>query len=618
MIRFCRYPFVGYFGLFLLGTSSVIAQTFSADSLRLAQITDDSVRLRQLADLAVNAPYDHGQKPQQALLTLHALRAWQQKYRPQSLFLTAYLIDREGRLRQFAGQQAQALAAFQGALDLFKSAANHGYVVRTIQRIAALYTELEQPKESERYMRQSLTYLDQHPLPPGEQRRLRALAYEHLSTAAARQGREFESLRLLKQAQSLYAANGDSLEYRTTLVNEAVKYRKLGRYREAVAANFRAEAAFLRAHDPVGLPYIYSNLPSALMGLGRYDEAERYARRALALSDSTPQRWIFREDIFKTLAQIYEKQARWQEALGAYRAHQAAHDTLFNQRQREQLQTLEVTYQTRQQEEKIAALGAQNTARQRQILALATGATLLLLLAGGLYVLTVRLRRSRYRIQQQSDQMQLLLRELHHRVKNNLAMVSGLLELQGNRLGDETARQAFAEGRQRVQAMALLHQRLYQAEAPTSIEPAEYVSDLVRTLSEAYGYHPDNLALDIRVEVPALDVDTAIPLGLILNELLTNAFKHALPLAAQPRLSVWLLGLGSFVELTVADSGPGLDRARWEQPGGSFGKRLVAALTEQLRGTLTLDTRAGTRFLLRLPLPNTTPLPVGNRPSEAA
>lgn len=585
-----------------LGPGFLPAQDFSADSLTITQISDDSLRIRKMADLAVNAPFQYGQTTRHGLATLALARRWHEARRPPSRFLNAYLTDRSARLQQAAGRPAEALAGFQRALQEFRAIGHHEFIVKTLQRIAALYTELAKTDESERYINQSLAHLRAHPLADLSQTRwLQAIGYEYLSTIESRRGRVAQGLVHLKKAQALFLQNGDALEYRTLLVNEAIQYKKLGRFAEAVATNYRAEAEFKRAGQRDELAYVYSNLPGALMGLGRYDEARTYAERALVLADSMPERWAFREDLFRTLSEIHERQGDYAAALAAYKQHKTAHDTLFNQAQRQQLQTLEVQYQTRQQDERIATLDAQNSARQRQVLGLGIGAGLLLVLAGGLYALTLRLRRSQRRIQQQSDQLHLLMRELHHRVKNNLATVSGLLELQGNRLGDETARRAFAEGRQRVQAMALLHQRLYQAETPTTVEPGEYFADLVRTLSEAYGYAPGSLRVELNVAVRELDVDTAIPLGLILNELLTNAFKHALPQTPDPRLTVQLRAEDRALELLVADNGPGLDPAHWHRPGGSFGKRLVAALADQLGGTLRLENSGGTRFVLRFP-----------------
>lgn len=256
---------------------------------------------------------------------------------------------------------------------------------------------------------------------------------------------------------------------------------------------------------------------------------------------------------------------------------------------------------TRQKEADIRQLQDKNQLQQRQLAGLALSVGLFVLLSGLLSWQYRRIRQNRTQIQHQAEQLRMLMRELHHRVKNNLAIVSGLLELQSNRLADESAKRAFREGQQRVQAMSILHQRLYQTEAVTTIDMGDYVTSLIESLMGAYGYTSETLQVDVSVEKQEIDVDLAIPFGLILNELLTNAFKYALPTTSKPRLSVGLHHQSDGITLRVADNGPGLDMASWHRPGGSFGKRLIAALSDQIGGIISVENHNGTQFLIRIP-----------------
>ena len=214
------------------------------------------------------------------------------------------------------------------------------------------------------------------------------------------------------------------------------------------------------------------------------------------------------------------------------------------------------------------------------------------------------------RLAEQSEQLQTLMRELHHRVKNNLAIVSSLLNLQTYRLSDTEAIEAVQESQRRVEAMSLIHQRLYRTDAVTTINMADYVTDLVESLMAAYGFEPDQFDLTIRVEEPEVDVDVAIPMGLILNELLTNAFKyaysstgHRIGLRKRPALHIALHQTDGLT-LEVQDNGPGLDLSQWHSPdaadapaeASSFGHQLIASLTEQIGGTLTVENRNGAYF----------------------
>ncbi|WP_375446834.1 histidine kinase dimerization/phosphoacceptor domain -containing protein [uncultured Fibrella sp.] len=267
---------------------------------------------------------------------------------------------------------------------------------------------------------------------------------------------------------------------------------------------------------------------------------------------------------------------------------------------------LRTRYASASNQQTIKQLGEANNRQSLQLIWLSVGACLFCLLSGLLLLLYRRVRHSRAKIQTQSEQMRLLMRELHHRVKNNLAVVSGLLELQANRLGDTPVRQAFVESQQRVQAMSLIHQRLYQTDTTTQIDLNDYTHSLVDSLMAAYGYTPDRIDRRISVEVAEVDVDIAIPLGLILNELLTNAFKYAFPdLGATPRLTlrIWQKeGLNVF----LSDNGPGLNLREWQTDqvlgrNASFGRRLIRSLTDQMGATLHIEVKKGTCFSLHIP-----------------
>lgn len=263
---------------------------------------------------------------------------------------------------------------------------------------------------------------------------------------------------------------------------------------------------------------------------------------------------------------------------------------------------LKARYAIRSNQQTIRTLNLENSRSRQQVLWLGIGGSLFVVLSGLLLLLYQRVRHSRTEVQRQSEQLRLLMRELHHRVKNNLAVVSGLLELQANRLGDAPIRQAFVESQQRVQAMSLIHQRLYHTDATTRINLRDFTLSLIDSLSHAYGYSSDTLTYKLRLDVTDADVDIAIPLGLVMNELLTNAFKYAFPLVAHPRLTVHLShDDDDNLRLLIADNGPGFDVAASHRGKSSFGQRLIHSLTEQMGAYLTVDASNGTVVTMLIP-----------------
>lgn len=205
---------------------------------------------------------------------------------------------------------------------------------------------------------------------------------------------------------------------------------------------------------------------------------------------------------------------------------------------------------------------------------------------------------------ERSRENEILLKEIHHRVKNNLEVVSSLLELQSVTLTDGDARDAMLAGRSRVNTMGLLHQKLYQGNHLGTVGMREYFSDLTRNLGHTFGV---NDRITFTINVPAdlrLDIDTAVPLGLIANELITNSIKYAFVstsaragAAAAGAVEVEMSRVGEHYLLAVSDNGSGKPGTSAE--GTGFGTRLVEMLVLQLEGELRETNGEGLRTEIR-------------------
>jgi PAS domain S-box-containing protein len=199
------------------------------------------------------------------------------------------------------------------------------------------------------------------------------------------------------------------------------------------------------------------------------------------------------------------------------------------------------------------------------------------------------------------DQKDLLLREIHHRVKNNLQVVSSLLHLQASAQRDPALQRALQEAQERVQAIALIHQKLGYSPDFSRLDLPGYVRTLAERLVRTYASVPALIDLQVRVAEVELGPDDPVPLGLILNELVANALQHAFPPGQGGVLDIEIdQDVGGWVTLRVADSGQGLPEAVDLDCGG-LGFQLVQALTDQMKGTLELERRRGASFLLNFP-----------------
>lgn len=194
------------------------------------------------------------------------------------------------------------------------------------------------------------------------------------------------------------------------------------------------------------------------------------------------------------------------------------------------------------------------------------------------------------------QEKELLLREVYHRVKNNLQVIRSLLKLQSRALVDGEARSALMETAERVRSMALVHEKLYQSRNLATITTREFVDDLVAQIRDSSGMDTTRVALDTSVARLRVGLDVAIPLGLLLNELLTNAVKHAFPDQRKGRIRVILRRRPVGAELIVDDDGVGIRPDLIPETTRSMGFRLATGLARQLGGALQLTTKAGTRF----------------------
>lgn len=192
---------------------------------------------------------------------------------------------------------------------------------------------------------------------------------------------------------------------------------------------------------------------------------------------------------------------------------------------------------------------------------------------------------------------EVLLRDVHHRVKNNLQVISSLLGLQAEHIDDQRALDAFAESQNRVRAMALVHERVYQSSDLARVDLAAYIRDLAERLFVALGADPA-IALDLDAEPVSLPMDTAIPCGLLISELISNSIKHAFPAGRSGSVKVRLRQQEDRIVLTIADDGVGLPEGLDYRHTESLGLQLVTILAQQLDATVDVDGSVGTRFTI--------------------
>ncbi|MBU4535648.1 MAG: PocR ligand-binding domain-containing protein [Euryarchaeota archaeon] len=215
-------------------------------------------------------------------------------------------------------------------------------------------------------------------------------------------------------------------------------------------------------------------------------------------------------------------------------------------------------------------------------------------------ILDVHDRKSAEEILEKSlQEKKLLLQEIHHRVKNNLQIISSLMNLQAMEIDDEKTLKFIRDSQNRVKSMAIIHEKLYESSDLSRISFKGYLHNLLSYLYDSYTIHPGRVKLKPVVNDFSFNIDTAIPLGLIINELISNSLKYAFPDKREGELFIHLEKAGEKFKLVVADDGIGFpDNVDFENTT-TLGLQLVNKLTQQLDGSITLDNKKGSKFTIK-------------------
>lgn len=376
-------------------------------------------------------------------------------------------------------------------------------------------------------------------------------------------------------------------------------YLKSGRIEEANDVSYKIRKLAEERNFDFDNPYYLGFQSELAITKENWKEAKSYLGKTLELANTgkLPQRKIY---ALSALSDVASKEGDFESAFKYTRAYYSLKDSLYQSDINYDINELESQYKRKEQdnqivvmeqESKIQTLELDQKNRWLKFAFLALGLTLVF--SFFLYRLYQKLKSQKVLIEKALRDKDLLLKEIHHRVKNNLQMVSSLLTLQSREVSDSKAIAAINEGKSRVRSMALIHQNLYTQDNLTGINSKTYLEKLTNELFYTYNIESEKVKLELDIEDLNIDVDTIVPLGLIINELVTNCLKHAFPDGAKGHLKVALYNTRNGLLLKVHDNGVGLIAKSVRT--GSFGNKLVSTLTEQLDGTLEVLNEEGTQ-----------------------
>ncbi|MCB9303245.1 MAG: tetratricopeptide repeat protein [Lewinellaceae bacterium] len=494
------------------------------------------------------------------------------------------------------------------ALNIYEALGDEPGIARAYQSLSLFAITMEEPEQSIKYADKAMALFKK--------------ADDYIAMAMTYL-RYIKSYTMLGQYDKAYQAATDCIELCETKVpDDAVERGFSGRDIEGRAYSARGSLSITRQdYEQALADYTKTwemsvedygaeisrgwraEMGIACRHLGRYEEALEHLLTATQLVEELGGEGEYSITLYLEIAKCYELMGNYKKALEYQDKAMTIKDKLYQ----EKIATLEtetaVKYETGKKDQALAVQEEQLTQKSKiQNLTLGVMA----LLATLLFALFYNFRKNKKitaQLEIKNKENELLLKEIHHRVKNNLQTISSLLSLQSESISDKSAYDAVQESKNRVTSMALLHQKLYQGENLAAIEMRDYFETIGKTIIDSFGEKAENVSLEIDMSEIELDVDTAVPIGLITNELITNSIKHAFPNKRRGQIIITLAQeKNGLLKLNVTDDGqPMIDETAVKKEIG-FGTLLVQLLTTQLGGKLEKSTQGGTSTIIKFPL----------------
>lgn len=344
--------------------------------------------------------------------------------------------------------------------------------------------------------------------------------------------------------------------------------------------------------------------------LKQFDKSILYLERAKETALLVGRKELLSE-IFRLKSEVYNKIKNTDKSYESFKMHILYKDSVFSEENNRQLNEIEATYNADKKQKQIDILSkeamikdeqAKNNLLQRNLFVIASVFVFIVLV---LVLLTLRQKQKNNKklneknklIAQSLNDKELLLKEIHHRVKNNLQIITGLLELQESLHQNKEIGNLVSEAQGRIKTMAIIHEMLYQTDDISKINLGDYIIKLINSIELGYSNHHAKVLKNIFIQQVYFNIDTIIPLGLILNELISNAFKYVYSVGKGNELSISIEQLSDIEwELIIKDDGPGIPNNGLGEREGSFGLKLVKMLSRQLKGKVDYNHNNGSVF----------------------
>lgn len=471
-------------------------------------------------------------------------------------------------------------------LKMMESIDNKAGICDALTRVSDDLTQQNRLDEALEYAEKSIKIADEYDLTNEK-------FYVNFNAAnVAMASRKFQqSFTYYDKALSIAKSQNLGLPSQADVTNgRANAYKRLGKNKEALADYQKAMEYAKAANYQNAINTVTANLGEINLILGNYKEALKYQLETVKLQEGSNEKANLVEN-YHHVSTIYSKLGDYKSALIYKQKAYDLRDNIASVESDAKMTEMLTKYETKKKEETISTQKT-TISQQKLIKSLFIGLAILLLglLIIGYISYLSRVKKNKL-LAIKNAENELLLKEIHHRVKNNLEIVSSLLALQSSQIDDQSTKDAMQESQNRVNSIGIVHQKLYQGTNLGAIEMKDYLLNLSESILDSFGAE-EKVELELAMETLDLDIDTAVPLGLIINELITNTVKYAFPNGKNGKLTIKLeRKANSILQLIVADNGIGKSGVI---QGTGFGGQLISLLTNQLNGTMHEQNDNGT------------------------
>lgn len=479
----------------------------------------------------------------------------------------------------------EALPMLQRAVSIYDSLGTTTKSMSTLLNIAIIYQSNEElDKAMERYNR-IIDFHGRDTINGGNYK-----AFSNVATIYNRQEKYDSAIALFEKLTAYSEGINDYRALGVFYNNFSTTYLKKGQYGKALEQIAKSYQHKLQLKDSVGMVSTLNTTASIYSDMGKYKKSIESAETALTINERAG---IPKDqgELLKLLAETNQLSGQFQQSALYYTRYITFKDSLDKAQQKVEIAEIMEKYESVQRQQEITQLQFDNQKSENERNIFILVAAIVVVVSILLFALLRSKSKSNRIVTKSLIEKETLLKEIHHRVKNNLQIISSLLSLQSRYIEDEKAQAAVNEGQNRVKSMALIHQKLYQNNNLLGVEIIDYIKNLTATLKDAYGIESDRISIDYELEDLKIDVDTIIPIGLILNELISNSFKYAFPDNREGNLKIILRKLDDALELRVKDDGVGSERE--VEKSNSFGMRMIHSLAMKLEAEVNFDFKKG-------------------------